>query len=417
MKDPADSDGDDPKGSSSANVTGSKSKAGDRTGLLDDETLALEEISIHSLVGQDQLPKVFWRAVIGICFAVAGFLILKGMAERLRGLLTIIVISLFVSFALEPVVNALAKRGWRRGVATMTCFLVVFGAGGVFAAVMINLVVSQTSDLVERAPGYVTQTTEWINDTFDTEITSKQLNETIREYQDDLTSLAADMGGRVLSITGAVFGTLFQALSVFLFSFYMIAEGPQMRRNLCSLLPARRQTMVLSLWELSISKTGGWVYSRVLLALFSALGSWIVFALLGLPSPLALALWMGLVSQFIPVVGTYLGGAVPLLVALMSSPITALWVLIWIVVYQQIENYLLAPRITGQTMDLHPAVAFGAALAGGSLVGVAGAVLALPAAAVIQAFVSSYLERHDVVESELTDLDHLDSSAAESSSS
>ncbi|MCB1258706.1 MAG: AI-2E family transporter, partial [Microthrixaceae bacterium] len=308
---------------------------------------------------------------------------------------------------LEPVVNALAKRGWRRGVATMTCFLVVFGAGGVFAAVMINLVVSQTSDLVERAPGYVTQTTEWINDTFDTEITSKQLNETIREYQDDLTSLAADMGGRVLSITGAVFGTLFQALSVFLFSFYMIAEGPQMRRNLCSLLPARRQTMVLSLWELSISKTGGWVYSRVLLALFSALGSWIVFALLGLPSPLALALWMGLVSQFIPVVGTYLGGAVPLLVALMSSPITALWVLIWIVVYQQIENYLLAPRITGQTMDLHPAVAFGAALAGGSLVGVAGAVLALPAAAVIQAFVSSYLERHDVVESELTDVDHV----------
>ena len=101
----------------------------------------------------------------------------------------------------------------------------------------------------------------------------------------------------------------------------------------------------------------------------------------------------------------------------MSSPITALWVLIWIVVYQQIENYLLAPRITGQTMDLHPAVAFGAALAGGSLVGVAGAVLALPAAAVIQAFVSRYLERHDVVESELTDVDHVDNSEAEPSSS
>jgi predicted PurR-regulated permease PerM len=105
------------------------------------------------------------------------------------------------------------------------------------------------------------------------------------------------------------------------------------------------------------------------------------------------------------VIGTYLGGSVPLLVALMSHPIDAVWVLIWVVVYQQIENYLLSPRITAHTMDLHPAVAFGAALAGASLFGAVGAVLALPAAAVIQAFVSSYLHRHEVIESELTHVD------------
>lgn len=358
-------------------------------------------VGVRNVIGQDQLPKVFWRAIFAIGFSVAAFLILKGMAERLRSLITMLVIALFISFALEPVVNALAKRGWRRGVATMTCFLVVFGFGGVFAGVMVNLVVSQTNDLVQRAPGYLTQATDWINHTFHTDITSQQLNQTIRDYQEDLTRMAADMGGRVLSLTGAVLGTVFQGLAVFLFSFYMIAEGPTMRRNLCSVLPARRQTMVLSLWELSIAKTGGWVYSRVLLALASGLSGWIVFTILGLPSPLALALWLGLVSQFIPVVGTYLGGSVPLLVALMNSPLTALWVLVWIVIYQQIENYLLAPRITGQTMDLHPAVAFGAALAGGSLMGATGAILALPSAAVIQAFVSSYLERHEVVESNL----------------
>ena len=98
----------------------------------------------------------------------------------------------------------------------------------------------------------------------------------------------------------------------------------------------------------------------------------------------------------------------------MNRPITALWVLIWILVYQQIENYLLSPKITAHTMDLHPAVAFGAALAGASLFGPMGAILALPAAAVIQAFVSAYLDRHDVVENDLTKLDVIASTQGES---
>lgn len=362
-------------------------------------------VSMNSLLGSDQLPKVFWRGLLAICFAGAAFLTIRSVLGRLQNLLQVLVISLFVSFALEPVVNWLHSKGWKRGLATMTCFLVVFGVGGLFVGMMTNLVVSQTSDLADKAPGYVTKATDWLNSTFDTEITSTELNKTIAKYQDDLTSIAANLGGRALSITGSVLGNVFQALTVFLFSFYMIAEGPQMRRNVCSLLPERRQQLVLNLWELSIAKTGGWVYSRVLLAAASATTSWLAFSIIGLPSPLAMALWMGIVSQFIPVIGTYLGGALPLLIALINKPIDALWVLVWILVYQQIENYVLAPRITGHTMDLHPAVAFGSALAGVSLFGPIGGILALPAAAVIQAFVSSYLERHDVVDSALTSLE------------
>jgi len=108
------------------------------------------------------------------------------------------------------------------------------------------------------------------------------------------------------------------------------------------------------------------------------------------------------VSQFIPVVGTYFAAAVPLLVALLEDPWSALIFLIFVVVYQQIENYALAPRITARTMQLHPAVAFFAVLAGGAFSGVIGAFLALPAAAIIQATVSTYLTRHEVVESDLT---------------
>jgi predicted PurR-regulated permease PerM len=370
--------------------------------------------TISDMVGNTSLPPWFWRAVLAVGFSVFAFMAVRGALGRLTGLLGMIGVSLFLSFAVEPAVNYLADRGWKRGRATLVCFLVVFGGGGIFIGLMVGLVVGQVSDLAHQAPGYVTDATNWANDTFNTEITSTELNETLADYQDDLAGLAADMGGRVLSVTGTALGVVFQAFTVMLFSYYMIAQGPQMRRNFCSLLPERRQHVVLRLWELSIEKTGGWVFSRLLLATVAGVTSWVVFVALGLPSPLALALWLGLVSQFIPVVGTYLGGALPLLVALVNRPITAVWVLAWILVYQQIENYLLSPKITAHTMDLHPAVAFGSALAGASLFGPLGAVLALPAAAVIQAFVSTYLDRHEVIENDLTKLDTIESTQGES---
>jgi predicted PurR-regulated permease PerM len=171
---------------------------------------------------------------------------------------------------------------------------------------------------------------------------------------------------------------------------------------------------VLLLWELAIEKTGGWIYSRILLAVISAAATWMFLAILGVPSPLALAIWVGLISQFIPAIGTYLAGALPVLIALLNDPIDALWVVGFIAVYQQLENYFLSPRITARTMELHPAVAFGAALAGGMLAGPIGAVLALPIAGVLQAIVSTVLDRHEVIESHLTELEHIEQTEGDS---
>ena len=361
--------------------------------------------TLAELMTGNQLPKWFWRAILGIAFSVAAFMVVTGSLAKLEGLIRLLAVAMFLSFAVEPAVNFLANRGWRRGRATLACFVLIFGVGGIFVAIMVGLVVTQTAELVRNAPSYINEATTWVNNTFNTELTSDKLDSALVNYQDDLTSLATGMGGRVLTVTGSALGVVFQMFTVFLFSYYMISQAPQMRRNVCSFLPAARQEIVLRLWVLSVEKTGGWVFSRLLLASVSAASSWIVFEILNLPSPLALALWMGLVSQFIPVIGTYLGGALPLLLALLNDPIDAVWVLVWILVYQQIENYLLSPRITAHTMDLHPAVAFGAALAGASLFGAMGAIFALPAAAVIQAFITSYLHRHDVIESRLTDLE------------
>ena len=110
-----------------------------------------------------------------------------------------------------------------------------------------------------------------------------------------------------------------------------------------------------------------------------------------------------MVSQFIPVVGTYLAGVLPILITLADHPVAVFWVIAVIVVYQQIENYLLAPRITAQTLEIHPAVAFGSVLAGSAILGAVGAILALPVAATCTALASTYFRRHDLIESHLLD--------------
>jgi predicted PurR-regulated permease PerM len=166
-------------------------------------------------------------------------------------------------------------------------------------------------------------------------------------------------------------------------------------------MPAEQQREVLRVWEIAIDKTGGYFYSRALLAAIAAVSSWIVFRILGVPFAVALALWLGVLSQFPPVIGTYVGWALPALIALLESPGKAVGVLVFIVVYQQIENYLLSPRITARTMSLHPGVSFESAMPGAALLGAPGAIMALPVAATVQAFISTYLHRHEVVKSTL----------------
>ena len=106
---------------------------------------------------------------------------------------------------------------------------------------------------------------------------------------------------------------------------------------------------------------------------------------------------MGLISQFIPVVGTYIAAAVPITVALLENPWSALVIVIYVVLYQQIENFVISPKLTAHTMQLHPAIAITAALAGGTLYGAIGAFLALPAAAIFQVVIGSYFTRHDLI--------------------
>jgi predicted PurR-regulated permease PerM len=322
--------------------------------------------------------------------------------HRLSSLLVLLLVSVFLSLAIEPGVNRLAARGWRRGRATITILLGVLMAFLIFAGAVGTLVGTQVADLLSESDAYITDTVNFLNDNFGTNIDPQDVIDEFNDPDGRVQEFIQSQSDEAVRLSLAVVAVIFQMLSVLLFTYYLVADGPRMRRGLCARLQPARQAQVLKAWELAITKTGGYLYSRALLALLSAFFHWIVFQSIGTPAPVALALWVGLVSQFLPVVGTYLAGILPVLLTLLDSPLNAAIVIGFIVVYQQIENYFFAPRITARTMELHPAVAFGAALGGAALLGFVGALLALPAAAMVQALAGEWGNRYDVMDSHLT---------------
>jgi predicted PurR-regulated permease PerM len=353
----------------------------------------------------EHLPRWVWKAVAIFWLGYILSIVTRSVWSSLSALFLLLLVSLFLSLAIEPGVNRLASRGWRRGTATAIILVGVFVGFLVFVAAIGTLVGQQIATLLGDSEKYVNRTVNFINGKFDTHINATQVINSINDPNGAVQKFIRSQQGKVVDLSVAALGVLVKALSVMLFTFYLVADGPKLRRAILARLPAERQRRVLSGWELAIDKTGGYLYSRALLAGLSAFFHWVLFQAIGIQAPVAMALWVGLISQFLPVVGTYIAGALPVLVQFVDSPPKALIILVFVILYQQIENYLLLPRITARTMDLHPAIAFGSAIAGGAVLGAVGAVLAIPAAAMAQAVLSNIGERHEVIDSHLTSTD------------
>lgn len=344
-----------------------------------------------------------------LALGVSGGLVLAQLvtatAARLRGLLVLVLLSLFLSFAMEPAVQWLHRRGMRRGVGTALVFLVAALLGGGLAASMYGLVVGQVTNLVESGPELLEGLAARADEL------PEQLREPVTTWladqADELPSrvndVAAVVGRQALGFGTTVVGTIVSGLAVLLLTFYMVADGPRLRWQLSRRLDPERQRELLRIWELAIAKTGGYVYSRVLLAVVSAVVHIVAFQFAGLPYATALGAWVGVVSSVIPVIGLYIAGVLPVVVALANpEDASVLVVVLVITLYQQVENYLVQPRVTAHSMSLHPAVAFLAVLVGAALLGPVGALLALPAAAIVAALITAYAEEHDVAEHRLT---------------
>lgn len=370
------------------------------TSTIDD----MSHVESNDLAEREKMPKWVPRAILLFWLGFLATLIVREVFHQLSNFLVLLLISLFFALAIEPAVNRLAARGWSRGSATATMLVGVFVAIISFSAAIGSLVATQAQDLLDNRDQYVRDTVKFVNDTFGTTIDAQRWVDSISDPDGSVQNFFDNQQDRVIDVSLGALSGLLQVLSITLFAFYLISDGPRLRRTVCRRLSADRQKVVLTVWNLAIEKTGGYIYSRALLALISAFFHWIVFQSIGTPAPVALAVWVGLISQFLPVVGTYLAGLLPALLAFLDSPVKALIVIVFIAVYQQLENFLLAPKITARTLELHAAVAFGAAIAGGAILGPIGAVLALPFAAMMQGIVSNWGNRFDIINDPLVGL-------------
>lgn len=343
-------------------------------------------------------PTIVWTIALVVGVTVA--LTLLGILQQV---VLWIVLALFFSFALEPAVNRLARRGWRRGSATglllAVTFVLLMGVGLIFVVTIVR----GAAALVSNIPEWSQTISRWLSDTFGIETSTQGISEGATSAASALDAAGAEPLKVLLGFSMSLIGGIFAMFTVGMFIFYMVAEGPKFKRAVLSFFPRQRQEELVSIWEAAIDKTGGYFYSKLLLTVINGGLFFVVLLILGVPSAAALATFQGVVAEFIPIVGTYIAAIVPLFVAFLTvgNPETLI-LLIYVLIYQQVENYLLAPRLQSRTMQMHPAVAFGAALAGGAIGGLLWAFLAIPFAATIQASASLWIEHHEVLEVELT---------------
>jgi len=248
--------------------------------------------------------------------------------------------------------------------------------------------------LIGQLPSTITQLTTWANDTFHLTLDAGKILDQLQVSPSQIAGLASNLAGGVFGALGLIFGALFDALTVIVFAFYFSADGPRLRRAIGSWLPLKSQQVFVTVWDIAVTKTGGFVVSKVVLATMSAFFHAAFFAIIGVPYWLPMGIFAGVVSQFIPTIGTYIGVAIPALFAAFTDPIDVVWIIVFATIYQNIESYVFTPRVSRATMDIHPAIALGSVFVGIALFGPIGALIGIPLAAAVLAVIETYGQRH-----------------------
>ena len=338
-----------------------------------------------------------WALIGAVIIALLGILMIRDA----RSLISMLFISFFFSLALEPAVSYLhQKRGWKRGSAVGLIYLAGFLGLFVLILFLLPATVEVAREIGASLDDWLASTSEWLSDTFGRDVNLSLAGDSAVAGSEAAGDWSSDAFGRVLGIATSGLGLLFNAATIAMFTFYFTADAPRLRRAVLSTMSAERQMKLGWTWDQAVKQTGGYFYSRFLLMIINGFGFFFTMIVVGMPVAIAipLAVFAGFVSEFIPAIGTYIGAAIPILLALVfQGVVAALVILGYALVYQQIENYWLSPKLSSKTMELNGALAFGSALAGGAIAGPMGAFMALPIAALITAFISNYRTPHEVV--------------------
>jgi len=342
-----------------------------------------------------------WRTSFIVLAVIVIALLLQFLLEDGGNVIFIVLIAWFAAIAMEPAVGRLA-RYMKRGLATATVMLSIIVGFILFSAAFGNLLFNQIAELLQSLPGILDSALAWFNQRTNSNYEIVDLWEQLNLTPAKSAEYAATVLQGVVGLLGSVALGFFGLFTFGLFTFYLSADSPRFRRYIRSLFSARFQPVVQQVWSITAEKTGNYVAARVILAFINGTTSAIVFLAIGMPSWLALGIWTGLVSQFVPTIGTYIAIVLPVLVGLLSgNPWIGVIALIWAILYQQVENLTIEPKINARAVNVHPAVAFASVMLGAALFGLAGAVLAVPIAAMAISLIDVRKLRHEVPEDEL----------------
>ncbi len=304
-------------------------------------------------------------------------------------------IALFVAISLDPAVRWLVRRGVRRGLAVTLIFVLALGLVTAFLMSVIPAMIEQFHALVRDLPSYLSQLQarsarfRELSDRFNL---TKQL-------QSLITSAPARLGSGLLGFTGRLFGALFSTLTVLVLTIYFMADLPRLRHGLVRLFPRTRRAQLGRMVDVAIDKVGDYMIGNILISLVAGLASFIAFIVLGVPFSVPLAFVVAL-CDLIPMIGATLGAAIAVLLALFATKLwpTTVLVAAFFLVYQQLENYLIAPRILRSTVNLSAAAVLLAGLIGATALGLVGALIAIPVAAALKVLLSEQLQARDEAE-------------------
>lgn len=322
----------------------------------------------------------FYFGFLATSGGLLALILLRSLASASQ-IFVLIIIALFLATGLNPAVEAIRRRGQSRAVAVAIIFACVVLFVGLFAWLVIPPVVSQGSQLIHRAPTLLSELKH--NSTF------ARLNEqfgVIDTLQKKLTTMTAD-GTLFISAFGGVVGVGktvlsggFSALTILVLTLYFLISLPNILKLGLRLAPASRRDRLSRLTNGIVDRIGTYIGSQISIAAISGTFIFILSASLGLPSPVALAMLI-FVFDLLPLVGHMLGITVISIIALTQSVLIGIIAFLVYVAYIQIENYFIAPRIMHRTLSVPGLVTIISALVGATLLGLVGALLAVPIAA------------------------------------
>jgi predicted PurR-regulated permease PerM len=322
---------------------------------------------------------VFKWAVAGALGVLCVALAMYGI-YAVRDLLVLVVIALFIAVSLDPAVRWLVRHRMRRSFAVAVIFVVVFGLIAAFVASIAQPMAAQASKLFSNLPGYVerlqqeSQTYRDLTDRF-------HLTERISAYT---ASLPSQMAGSALNFASRFLGAVLSMLTVLVLTIYFMADLPRLRRGLVRLFPQRRRPRVAEVVNVLVDKVGAYMIGNLIISVIAGVSSFTCFVVLKVPYALPLALLVA-ITDLIPLIGATLGAVLGTLVAFFTAGLVpGIIVLIFFIVYQQVENYLIAPRIMRNTVNISSVAVLLAALLGGNVLGVVGALMAIPLAAAVK---------------------------------